>query len=70
MSPQEHTLQYPLTQDNALEPPQEWEELRRGCPVADVRLPNGAPAKLLTRHEDVKTTLADPRFVRDIRVGT
>lgn len=70
MSPQEHTLQYPLTQDTPLEPPQEWEELRRGCPVADVRLPNGAPAKLLTRHEDVKAMLADPRFVRDIRVGT
>lgn len=70
MSPQEHALQYPLTQDAPLEPPREWEELRRECPVADVRLPNGAPAKLLTRHEDVKATLADPRFVRDIRVGT
>lgn len=70
MSPQEHTLQYPLVRENPLEPAREWEELRRECPVADVRLPNGAPAKLLTRHEDVKATLADPRFVRDIHVGT
>ncbi|MBE2998638.1 cytochrome P450 [Nocardiopsis sp. HNM0947] len=70
MSPQEHALPYPLTPESALEPPREWEGLRRECPVADVHLPNGAPAKLLTRHEDVKAMLADPRFERDIRVGS
>jgi cytochrome P450 len=61
----EHTaLQYPITSDSALEPPAEWAELRGKCPVAHVKFVSGDDATLLTRYEDVKATLADPRFTR------
>ncbi|ROO86205.1 cytochrome P450 [Actinocorallia herbida] len=39
-------------------------ELREKEPLCPVRLPYGEPAWLVTRHEDVKTVLADPRFSR------
>ncbi|MFJ1767805.1 cytochrome P450 [Amycolatopsis sp. NPDC088138] len=48
----------------ALDPPAEWERLRRQCPVAAVRLPSGDQASLLTRYDDVKQVLSDPRFTR------
>ncbi|MGI5270265.1 cytochrome P450 [Nonomuraea sp. CA-218870] len=57
-------LSYPIPSDAALEPPAEWAELRGECPVARVKLPSGDQATLLTRHEDVKQVLADPRFTR------
>ncbi|MEV0590641.1 cytochrome P450 [Nonomuraea cavernae] len=57
-------LSYPLPNDAPLEPPAEWALLRRQCPVARVELPSGDEASLLTRYEDVKQVLADPRFTR------
>ncbi|MDA0635153.1 cytochrome P450 [Nonomuraea sp. MCN248] len=57
-------LSYPIPSDAALEPPAEWAELRGECPVARVKLPSGDQATLLTRYEDVKQVLADPRFTR------
>jgi cytochrome P450 len=64
VSHNETTLHYPIVGDAALEPPSEWERLRRGCPIAEVRLPSGDAASLLTRHADVKQVLSDPRFSR------
>lgn len=64
MSANEQVLSYPIASDTALDPPAEWAELRGECPVAQVRLPSGDRAMLLTRHEDVKRVLADPRFTR------
>ncbi|MEU6740918.1 cytochrome P450 [Streptosporangium sandarakinum] len=64
MSAEEQVLNYPIPADAALEPPAEWAELRGRCPVAPVRLPSGDRATLLTRYEDVKRVLADPRFTR------
>jgi cytochrome P450 len=64
MSVNEQVLRYPIPGDTALEPPAEWAELRGECPVAHVRLPSGDRATLLTRYEDVKRVLADPRFTR------
>ncbi|HUR01598.1 MAG TPA: cytochrome P450 [Nonomuraea sp.] len=58
------TLAYPIANDTALEPPAEWAKLRGECPVAHVKLPSGDQATLLTRYEDVKQVLADPRFSR------
>ncbi|GAA1310157.1 cytochrome P450 [Saccharothrix xinjiangensis] len=55
---------YPIPNPTALEPPAEWAELRRGCPVAPVRLPSGDRAVVLTRYADVKQVLSDPRFTR------
>ncbi|MFE9145231.1 hypothetical protein [Streptomyces tubercidicus] len=47
-----------------MEPSAEWVELRSKCPVASVSVPGGSEAKLLTRYDDVKELLADPRFTR------
>ncbi|MEO6091241.1 MAG: cytochrome P450 [Umezawaea sp.] len=58
------TLTYPISTDAALEPPTKWAELRAQCPVAAVRLASGDEAQLVTRYDDVKQVLADPRFTR------
>ncbi|MFE7270394.1 cytochrome P450 [Streptomyces sp. NPDC057623] len=57
-------LRLPLPSDNPLEPPAEWEQLRRRCPVTTVDLPSGDKAAYLTRYDDVKALLSDARFVR------
>ncbi|MGW9172010.1 cytochrome P450 [Streptomyces decoyicus] len=59
------SLSYPITAPSALEPPEQWAELRRTCPVARVTLPSGDEAALLTRYRDVKAALADPRLSRE-----
>uniref|UniRef100_A0AAU3H249 Cytochrome P450 n=1 Tax=Streptomyces sp. NBC_01401 TaxID=2903854 RepID=A0AAU3H249_9ACTN len=60
----QETVRYPLAQPGALDAPADWERLRSQCPVASVELPSGDEATLLTRHEDVKALLSDPRFAR------
>ncbi|MET7572877.1 cytochrome P450 [Streptomyces sp. NPDC005492] len=55
---------YPFEVRSPLEPAEELEQLRSGCPVAHVRLPSGDQATLLTRYQDVRAMLADPRFNR------
>ncbi|PUB25980.1 cytochrome P450 [Promicromonospora sp. AC04] len=57
-------LSYPIPSDLALEPPAEWAELRAKCPVAHVRFASGDPASLVTRYDDVRAVLSDPRFSR------
>ncbi|GAA1102552.1 cytochrome P450 [Streptomyces javensis] len=57
-------LSYPIPSDTALGPPAEWARLRQRCPVAKVALPSGDEAALLTRYDDVKRVLSDPRFTR------
>ncbi|MET9344602.1 cytochrome P450, partial [Nonomuraea sp. NPDC003804] len=64
MSLDEQVLNYPIPGHAALEPPAAWAELRGRCPVAHVKLPSGDQATLLTRYQDVKQVLADPRFTR------
>ncbi|MGD6756205.1 cytochrome P450 [Streptomyces sp. BH105] len=54
----------PLSGDTPLEPPAVWEELRARCPVAHATLPSGDTAVYLTRYDDVRGLLSDPRFVR------
>ncbi|MEV6699543.1 cytochrome P450 [Streptomyces sp. NPDC051453] len=58
-------LDYPVVAPTPLEPPEEWAELRRSCPVAGVTFPSGDAAVLLTRYADVRTALADPRLTRE-----
>jgi cytochrome P450 len=60
----DEVLSYPMPVPAALEPPADWERLRQRCPVAAVRLPSGDQAALLTRYDDVKQVLSDPRFTR------
>ncbi|MGW6929103.1 cytochrome P450 [Lentzea sp. NPDC054927] len=64
MSEVDDLPRFPFPVDAALEPPAEWAELRSKCPVAHVKLASGDEAALLTRHEDVKQVLSDPRFTR------
>jgi cytochrome P450 len=60
----EEVPNYPFTQEEALRPPAELERLRGGCPVSRVRLASGDEALLITRYDDVRALLADPRFTR------
>lgn len=57
-------LSYPLPSPAALEPPAEWDRLRRECPVANITFPSGDSGTLLTRYGDVKQLLSDTRFTR------
>jgi cytochrome P450 len=57
---------YPFANPTALEPPAEWAELRESCPVARVRMASGDETLLLTRYDDVRLLLSDPRFTRDL----
>lgn len=62
----EQVLDYPLRAPTAVEPPEEWAKLRKGCPVAHIRLPSGDNAVLVTRYDDVRQVLSDPRFTRSL----
>ncbi|MFE7974958.1 cytochrome P450 [Streptomyces shenzhenensis] len=64
MRPDDQALRLPLPTDSPLEPPAEWERLRRQCPVATVELPSGDRAAFLTRYDHVKALLTDARFTR------
>ncbi len=66
MSTDASDLEYPFRAPTALEPPEEWARLRQGCPVAHVRLPSGDNAVLVTRYDDVRQVLSDPRFTRNL----
>ncbi|MFK4087594.1 cytochrome P450 [Kribbella sp. NPDC020789] len=57
-------IDYPMPPVAAIEPPAQWEKLRQECPVARVRLPSGDQAALLTRYDDIRQLIADPRFAR------
>ncbi|WP_367045420.1 cytochrome P450 [Streptomyces sp. Je 1-332] len=56
--------EYPFHRPSAVEVPPLYEELRAQCPVARVGLPSGDEGYVVSRHEDVRTVLADPRFSR------
>src|SRR6266511_2340894 len=55
---------FPFVAGTALEPPAEWAEFRAKCPVAHVQLASGDEAALITRYDDVRNVLSDPRFTR------
>jgi cytochrome P450 len=57
---------YPFAQPAALEPPPEWAQLQGECPVSRIRLASGDEALLLTRYDDVRGLLADPRFTHHL----
>jgi cytochrome P450 len=60
----QEVLSYPLSSPAALEPPVEWGHLRRECPVAHIKFPSGDSASMVTRYDDVRNVLSDPRFTR------
>jgi cytochrome P450 len=57
-------LRFPFEHPRLFDPPPEWRQLRGGCPVARAQLPTGDRAWLVTRYEDVRAVLNDPRLSR------
>lgn len=54
---------FPLRRACPLDLAEDYAELRRSAPVAPVTLERtGSPAWFVTRHDDVRTVLTDPRF--------
>ena len=53
---------FPFERETVTEPPSLYARLQRDEPVAAVRLPTGDAAFVVTRYEDTKTVLSDPRF--------
>lgn len=61
----DHSVQdFPLAPSGTMGPPREYRALRRDCPVVRVQMPVAATAWYVTRHDDVRALLADPRLVR------
>ncbi|MGY4968027.1 cytochrome P450 [Streptomyces nigrescens] len=52
----------PTVRSCPFDPPEEYRTLREQEPVAPVTFPDGAAGWLVTRYEDVRTVLSDPRF--------
>ncbi|MET8795633.1 cytochrome P450 [Nocardia sp. NPDC004568] len=61
--------QYPFGEPVRLDMDPLFTKLRREEPVCRVELPYGGEGWLVTRYEDVKLVLADPRFSRAATVG-
>ncbi|WNV85780.1 cytochrome P450 [Umezawaea sp. Da 62-37] len=57
--------QFPLTRECPFSPPEEYRGLRDEAPIAKVRLVDDKWAWAITRHEDVRAVLSDPRFSAD-----
>lgn len=57
---------YPVARSCPLDPPAEYHRLRTEQPITRVRLDfDGSEVWLVTRHEDARAILADPRFSSD-----
>jgi cytochrome P450 len=54
--------QIPRTRPNPFDPPAEYRLLQEEAPVSPIRFPDGKSGWLLTRYDDVRAVLADPRF--------
>jgi cytochrome P450 len=60
---------YPFGPAERLELHPRYGELRRTEPLARITMPYGGEAWLVTRYEDIRTVLSDPRFSRAATVG-
>jgi cytochrome P450 len=58
--------EFPMRRACPFGPPPTYARLRAERPVSKTTLPGGGTAWLVTRHEDVRTVLTDPRFSADI----
>jgi cytochrome P450 len=61
---------FPTVTEQGLDPDPLLADLRATQPVVRVQLPYGEPLWMLTRYEDVRAMLADPRFSRTATIGT
>ncbi|GAB3884674.1 cytochrome P450 [Kibdelosporangium lantanae] len=60
---------FPFGEPHGLEFDARFDKVRADEPLCRVRTPYGVDAWLVTRHEDVRTVLVDPRFSRAAGVG-
>ncbi|MEU9891026.1 cytochrome P450 [Sphaerisporangium sp. NPDC051011] len=58
---------FPMRRGCPFSPPEDYARLRTEEPVARVTLPTGREAWVVSRYEDVRELLADPRISADIR---
>jgi cytochrome P450 len=56
---------FPMQRTCPFAPPSEYRELREKSPISRALLPTGQQAWLVTRHEDVRAILTDPRLSAD-----
>lgn len=52
----------PVDRTSPVDPPAEFRRLRAELPVAPLAFPDGPPGWLVTRYDDVRAALADPRL--------
>lgn len=52
----------PVDRTSPVDPPEEFRRLRAELPVAPLAFPDGPPGWLVTRYDDVRAALADPRL--------
>ncbi|GAA4533582.1 cytochrome P450 [Amycolatopsis samaneae] len=57
-------IDFPVPPPGTMGPPAEFAALRAHCPVARVRMDLGATAWYVTRYQDVRELVADPRLIR------
>jgi cytochrome P450 len=57
--------EFPMTRTCPFAPPAAYEEIREKDPITRVGLPGGKQAWVVSRHEDVRTVLNNPRFSAD-----
>jgi cytochrome P450 len=62
---EERVLEFPLARSCPFDPPPEYGRLRAEQPVARATL-HGRPAWLVSRYDDVRQALADPRLSADV----
>ncbi len=69
MSVESEVRHYPFTNLAGPEIHPLYEQLRREEPLTRIRLPYGGDGWMVTRYEDAKFVLSDPRFSRSVTVG-
>lgn len=61
----EHAATWPMPRTCPFDMPPDYARLREDHPIASFPTPTGATGWLITRHEDVRTILLDPRVTSD-----
>jgi cytochrome P450 len=69
VSSSENAVEPDFKEDPQVCPYPQYAQMRRDCPVPQVRRATGLEPFLITRYEDAKAALADPRLAKDPETG-